>query len=67
MMNIKYGSVAYYRFIGLGLVRPFDRFRAVSEVEPQAHYKSATYRFRMSVSSLVLTRQTGNDLTTNDT
>ncbi len=39
----EFGSIR----IGLGLVRPFDRLRAVSEVEPQAHYKSATFRFRM--------------------
>jgi hypothetical protein len=37
----EFGSIR----IGWGLVRPFDRLRAVSEVEPQAHYKSATYRF----------------------
>jgi len=50
---------SYKSSIGRGLVRPFDRLRAVtvrlrslslskgaegSEVEPQAHYKSATYR-----------------------
>jgi hypothetical protein len=41
-------------------VRSFDRLTVPSEVEPQAYYKSATYRFRTSVLRFVLIRQTAS-------
>ena len=48
-------------FVGYGLVRPFDRLRAVSEVEPQAHYKSVTYAYASIRIGFVFSLNTTND------